>query len=72
YYGYLPTSGAPSPYSWQLTQNFRVPEGFFYALGDNSANSYDSRGWGGVPADDIVGSALFILYPFSSRWGLAE
>lgn len=72
YYGYLPTSGAPSPYSWQLTQNFRVPEGFFYALGDNSANSYDSRGWGGVPEDDIVGSALFILYPFSSRWGLAK
>lgn len=72
YYGYLPTSGAPSPYSWQLTQNFRVPEGFFYALGDNSANSYDSRGWGGVPADDVVGSALFILYPFSSRWGLAK
>lgn len=72
YYGYLPASGAPSPYSWQLSQNFRVPEGFFYALGDNSSNSYDSRGWGGVPVDDVVGSALFILYPFSHRWGLAE
>lgn len=72
YYGYLPTSGAPSPYSWPLTREFRVPEGFFFALGDNSANSYDSRGWGGVPADDVVGSALFILYPFSHRWGLAK
>lgn len=72
YYGYFPTSGAPSIHSWQLTRDFRVPEGFFYALGDNSSNSYDSRGWGGVPAEDVVGSALFILYPFSSRWGLAE
>lgn len=72
YYGYLPTSGAPSIYSLPLTQNFRVPEGFYYALGDNSANSYDSRGWGAVPAGDVVGTALFILYPFSSRWGLAE
>lgn len=72
YYGYLPTSGSPSPYSWPLTREFRVPEGFFFALGDNSANSYDSRGWGGVPADDVVGTALFILYPFSRRWGLAE
>lgn len=72
YYGYLPTSGAPSPYSLPLTQNCRVPEGYFYALGDNSANSYDSRGWGGVPEDDVVGKALFILYPFSHRWGIAE
>lgn len=72
YYGYLPTSGAPSPYSWPLTQDFRVPEGFYCALGDNSQNSYDSRGWGGVPEKDVVGSALFILYPFSRRWGPAE
>lgn len=72
YYGYLPTSGALSPYSWPLSRDFRVPEGFFFALGDNSANSYDSRGWGGVPADDVVGTARFILYPFSRRWGLAE
>ena len=72
YYGYLPTSGSPSIHSLPLTQNFRVPENYFYALGDNSSNSYDSRGWGGVPAEDVVGSALFILYPFSSRWGLAK
>lgn len=72
YYGYFPTSGAPSPYSWPLSKDFRVPDGFFYALGDNSANSYDSRGWGGVPADDVVGTARFILYPFSRRWGLAK
>lgn len=72
YYGYLPTSGAPSIHSWPLNGDFRVPDGFFYALGDNSANSYDSRGWGGVPEDEVVGSALFILYPFSRRWGPAK
>lgn len=72
YYGYLPTNGAPSPYSLPLTQDCRVPDGYFYALGDNSANSYDSRGWGAVPEGDVVGKALFILYPFSHRWGTAE
>lgn len=72
YYGYLPTSGTPSLYSKPLNKNFRVPDGFYYALGDNSANSYDSRGWGCVPADDVVGKARFILYPFSHRWGFAQ
>lgn len=72
YYGYLPNCGAPTLYGWELSKDFRVPAGYYCALGDNSANSYDSRGWGGVPAKDVVGSALFILYPFSSRWGFAE
>lgn len=72
YFGYFPTTGAPSIYSWQLTSDFRVPDGFYFALGDNSANSFDSRGWGGVPVNDVVGTARFVLYPFSHRWGFAE
>lgn len=72
YFGYFPTSGAPSIHNWSLSTDFRVPKGFYFALGDNSANSYDSRGWGGVPADDVVGTALFVLYPFSPRWGFAK
>jgi signal peptidase I len=41
-------------------------------MGDNSSNSYDSRGWGEVPRRDAVGPALFILYPFTARWGAAR
>ena len=65
YYGYLPQSGGKNPYSKPLNQKFTVPEGFYYALGDNSGNSFDSRGWGCVPANDAVGRASFILYPLS-------
>ncbi len=43
----------------------------YMALGDNSANSYDGRYWGTVPAKDIVGRPLFIYYPFTKRWGPA-
>jgi signal peptidase I len=49
-----------------------VPEGSFIALGDNSPNSLDSRYWGYVPEDAVIGKALFIYYPFTKRWGLAE
>ena len=50
---------------------FTVPEDSYIAMGDNSANSQDSRYWGTVPAKDVVGRPLFIYYPFTKRWGPA-
>ncbi|NCG09310.1 MAG: signal peptidase I [Verrucomicrobia bacterium] len=50
----------------------KVPEGSFVALGDNSANSADSRYWGYVPQESVVGRAIFIYYPFTQRWGPSE
>lgn len=47
----------------------KVPERFYYAMGDNSANSLDSRYWGFVPEKAIVGKSLLIFYPFTERWG---
>lgn len=49
-----------------------VPPGKYFAMGDNSANSADSRYWGFVPAKDVAGRPLFIYYPFTSRWGPAR
>jgi signal peptidase I len=49
-----------------------IPEDSFVALGDNSANSLDSRYWGYVPEKAVIGKAIFIYYPFTKRWGLAE
>ena len=72
YYGYLPRSGGKGVHAKPLNKPFTVPADFYYALGDNSGNSFDSRGWGCVPADDAVGRASFILYPFSRRWGIAK
>ena len=50
----------------------KVPEESFFALGDNSPNSLDSRAWGFVPASSVVGRSLFIYYPFTKRWGPAR
>jgi signal peptidase I len=46
------------------------PEEYF-ALGDNSATSFDSRYWGGVPAAAIYGKVTMIFYPFSRAGRIA-
>jgi signal peptidase I len=49
-----------------------VPPDSYYALGDNSPSSLDSRFWGFVPEKDVVGRPLFIYYPLTKRWGLTK
>jgi len=40
-----------------------VPENSFFVLGDNSGSSKDSRYWGFVPWDNILGEAIVIYWP---------
>ena len=50
----------------------KVSPKHYYAMGDNSKNSLDSRYWGEVPDRAVVGKSLIIFYPFTSRWGATK
>jgi signal peptidase I len=61
--GAFPMLGSPD-------ETFTVPPHAYFALGDNSYNSSDSRYFGPVPAENVVGRGLVVYWPFLGRWGL--
>ncbi len=64
------TQWATGPGTANLPDPYKVPQGYYFVMGDNRTNSYDSRYWGPLPASYIVGQAFVRLWPPSRIGGL--
>lgn len=67
--------GLPSQFSWKYRNSivntdigkaFKIPEGHYFCMGDNRDNSSDSRFWGPVPHEYIIGKPWRIYWSFDS------
>lgn len=48
-------------------ESYTFKQDYYFMMGDNRHNSLDSRYWGFVPADHVVGKALFIWMSWEGR-----
>jgi len=50
----------------------QVDPGHFVVFGDNTANSFDSRYWGELPEENVIGKSFFIYWPITTRFGWGQ
>src|ERR1051325_1959214 len=56
-----------SGFKYAVGEPFKIPDGYYFMMGDNRDNSADSRVWGPVARDLIVGRAMFVIWSYDEH-----
>lgn len=56
----------------KITDTYTVERNYYFMLGDNRNNSSDSRDWGFLPDENIIGKALFVFWSWNQEITLSN
>ncbi len=59
----------PTRYFPDENTEYTVPPDNYMVMGDNTVNSYDSRGWGPFPQENVIGRSFFVYWPIGTQDG---
>jgi len=51
---------------------YDVPNNYCMPMGDNTCNSSDSRFWGAIPDNYVIGKSFFVYWPLTKRFGIGQ
>lgn len=51
----------------KIVTSYKVQQNYYFVLGDNIDKSYDSRHWGFVPENQIIGEAILVLWSYDKE-----
>jgi signal peptidase I len=49
------------------TDHYTVARDYLFAMGDNRDDSLDSRYWGFVPVEDVIGTPLLVFWSWNPK-----
>ena len=58
--------------TYSNNENYTIPDNNFFLMGDNRANSQDSRTFGYVPFENLIGKAIYKVYPYENIGSLND
>ncbi len=47
---------------WRPATTYRIAKSYLFVMGDNAAHSYDSRLWGFLPEENVIGEAMLVYW----------